>query len=236
MTVNNSTIIIIIIVAFVFFLIYTQNKQPKLNLNQPCQNCHKPDQIYQEPFRSSQHTPRQQYPPINIAIDNDNDPYSDPIKKQDLHTMQDPLTYPQLRLPRDILERYNKYYEENGQNPPINMFTQPMFDNPIINGYLVKFSEEHDPIDNTVPTAIPLFRVKSAKNSNRFFYYIIDQRYLSKIELKIPLDRIKVNNIRHNNADFHGLPELYDGDIIENIPIFPNAKFRVNIYKTYHFP
>lgn len=172
----------------------------------------------------------------NIVVDNDNDPFSDPIKKQDLYTMYDPLTYPQLRLPRDVLEKYNEFYDKNGVYPPFNQSTQSLFDNPVLNGVLIKQVDENEPFQDNVPSSVPLFRVKSAKNSNRYFYYIIDQRYLSKIEPKIPLDHIKVNNIRYSNADFYGIPELFDGDIIENIPIYPGSKFKVTLYKTFHFP
>src|SRR5579872_4781326 len=43
----------------------------------------------------------------NIVMDRQEDPFSDAIKRQDLYTMYDPLTYPQLRLPREVLDRYN---------------------------------------------------------------------------------------------------------------------------------
>ncbi len=56
------------------------------------------------------------------------------------------------------------------------------------------------------------------------------------ISHKILLEHIRLNDIRYNHADSYGLPEIYDGDIIENISIYPNAKFRVTLYKTYHFP
>ena len=172
----------------------------------------------------------------NVMIDNDADPYSDPIKKQDLYGMYDPLTYPQLRLPRAVLEKYNEYNEKNGSYPPFGQGTQPLFDNPILNGILIKQVDENEPFYDNVPSSVPLFKVKSSKNTNRFFYYILDQRYLSKLELKIPLDHIKINGVRYNNADFYGLPELYDGDCIENIPIYPDSKFKVTLYKTYPFP
>lgn len=171
-----------------------------------------------------------------IMIENENDPYADPIKKQDAYAMQDFLTYPQMRLPREVLDKYNEYYERTGSYPPFNQSTQPLFDNPMLNGYLTKQVNEDEPFNDNIPGIIPLFRVKSSKNTNRFFYYIVDQRYNSKLELKIPLDNIRLNGIRHQNADFYGVPEIYDGDILENIPSYPGAKFRVTLYKTYHFP
>lgn len=171
-----------------------------------------------------------------IVIDNETDMYADPIKRQDAYAMNDPLTYPQMRLSREVLDKYNEYYDKNGSYPPFNQSTQPMFDNPILNGILIKQVDDDEPFTDNIPATIPLFRVKSAKNTNRFFYYIIDQRYNSKIELKIPMDNVKLNGIRHPNADFYGLPEIYDGDIVENVPSYPGAKFRVMLYKTYHFP
>ena len=233
---NTLTIIfILVVIAFAFYLVYSQSKQPKYPYPIPNCKCNKSDTRTVQPF--VQPFVQQPTPQItNVTIDNDNDPYSDPIKKQDLYSMYDPLTYPQLRLPREVLEKYQDYYEKNGSYPPFGHATQPLFDNPIINGYLVKQVDENEPFNDNVPSAIPLFRVKSAKNTNRFFYYIIDQRYQSKIELKIPLDHVKINGIRYNNADFYGLPELYDGDLVESIPIYPSSKFKVNIYKMYHFP
>lgn len=248
MTFNNSTIIIIIVVAFAFFLVWSQNNQQKYTpptptpqmaqfkprINQPQEPAHCPKcEIYRQQLSESQ----KMHPQItNVVIDQEGDQYSDPIKKQDLYSMYDPLTYPQMRLPREVLDKYNDYYQKNGNYPPFNQATQPLFDNPILNGILIKQVDENEPFGDNVPNSIPLFRVKSAKNTNRFFYYIVDQRYLSKIELKIPLDHVKVNGVRYNNADFYGIPELYDGDIIENIPTYPNNKFRISLYKQYHFP
>ena len=244
--VPSSTIIIIIVIAFAFYLIYSQNNQPKYiqpaaqisqfapQLGQqatPCQKC----EHYKYMLATTATQPTQ--PQLtHVTIDNDSDPYSDPIKKQDAYSMYDPLTYPQLRLPREVLDKYNEYHERTGSYPPFGQATQPLFDNPVLNGVLIKQVDENEPFNDNVPSAIPLFKVKSAKNTNRYFYYVLDQRYNSKIELKIPLDHVKVNGVRTNNADFYGLPELYDGDVIENIQIHPGAKFRVQLYKTYHFP
>lgn len=172
----------------------------------------------------------------SIVIENDPDPYSDPIKKQDLYTMYDHLTYPQMRLPREILDKYREYYQQHGVYPAFNQSTKPLFDNAILNGYLVKVVDENEPFTDNVPSAIPLFRQKSEKNTNRFFYYIIDQRYQSRLELKIPLDNVKINGVRYENSDYYGLPELYEGDIINNISIYPSSKFKVMLYRQHHFP
>ena len=256
MSFNNSAIIIIIVVAFAFYLVYSQNQQKTIQAPQispfkpqiiqtqcpPCQNCDKLRQQYNQQLTSQisqlqSHTHGRLSPQVtNVTIDPNADPYSDPIKKQDMYGMMDPLTYPQLRLPREVLDKYNEYYEKNGSYPPFNQSTQPLFDNPVLNGVLIKQVDENEPFNDNVPSSVPLFRVKSAKNTNRYFYYIIDQRYLSKLELKIPLDHIKINGVRYNNADFYGLPEIYDGDLIENISIYPGAKFRITLYKTFHFP
>lgn len=256
----NSTIIILIVVAFAFYLIYSQNNQQKNSYpqitadlkNQLAHSCPKCDQrqqqaltdIVQQPSQHPQYPP--QYPPqrqpaqqpqvTNVVIDANADPYSDAVKKQDEYSMFDPLTYPQLRLPREVLDKYNEYYERNGTYPAFGQSTQPLFDNPILNGVLIKQVDENEPFSDNIPSSVPLFRVKSSKNVNRFFYYVIDQRYLSKIELKIPLDCVKVNGITYNNASFYGIGELFDGDIIENIPIYPSAKFKIMLYKTYSFP
>lgn len=262
MALNNTAIIVIVIVIIVIILLlymhksnnnipiisqlgYPNNKQNtnKLYLhsdhNEPF--CHKCE-YYKKQLNqltssvSGQTELSVKNPPVtSIIVENDDDPYSDPIKKQDLYGIYDPLTYPQLRLPRDILEKYNEYQSKTGTYPPFSEQTKPMFDNPILNGILIKHTDRNDPFDDNIPKTFPLMRVKSAKNTNRFFYYIIDQN-ASKIELKIPLDHIKINGTRYNNADFYGLPEIYDGDIIEGIPIYPQAKFKVLLYKTHHFP
>jgi hypothetical protein len=180
------------------------------------------------------------YPPQNIVITKDEDPYSDHIKKQDLYYMMDPLTYPQQRLPRHVLEQYIKYYNENGKYPPFGFATQPyLFDNPVSVGYLMLMPDEmsgNTDYDPRIPTSMPLFMIKSSKNNNRFFYYIIDQRPFNQINAKIPLDMVKVNGIKYNKADFYGIPELFDDDVVEDITIFPGKKFVAKIYKTYFFP
>lgn len=241
MQLNNSIIIVVIIIAFAFYLIYTQNSQSKY-LQMPLQTsqfkpatCSKCEE-YKHLLSQRQHQMGSNTGPSTVVVEHESDPYSDAIKKQDLYGMYDALTYPQLRLPREVLEKYNEYHEKNGSYPPFGQATQPMFDNPILNGILIKQVDENEPFSDSIPSSVPLFRVKSAKNTNRFFYYILDQRYLSRLELKIPLDHIKINSVRHSGADFYGLPELYDGDIIEDIPIYPGAKFKIVLYKTYHFP
>lgn len=259
---NNSAIIIIIVVAFAFYLVYSQNKDSKHIVSSyptttairqenyqslPCSKCEKFELLSKAPKSEignswmggkqlSERMPVAQPTVTNVVIDNDNDPYSDAIKKQDMYSMLDPLTYPQLRLPREVLEKYNEYYEKNGVHPPFNQATQPLFDNPILVGVLIKQVDENEPFSDNIPSSVPLFRVKSAKNTNRYFYYILDQQYFSKVEPKIPLYSVKINGVRHNNAEITGLPEIMHDDIIEHIPIYPRAKFKVLIYTTYHFP
>lgn len=247
MSVSN-TIIIGIVIAVALYLIYNQSIQPKYQTVPFCAQCERFKQLNTGSVVAPVPAPPAPLPPAplipappaaltNITIDYDTDPYSDPIKKQDLYGMYDPLTYPQLRLPREVLQKYNEYYQKTGSNPPFNQSTQPyLFDNPILNGLLIKQTDDNEPFSDNVPSSIPLFKVKSSKNPNRFFYYILDQRYYSKVELKIPLDHVKVNGLRYNNADFYGLNELFDGDLIEDIVIYPGAKFKVLLYKTYTFP
>ena len=238
MTLTGSGIIILLVIAFAAYLIYNQQSSSfyQMPQKQSCPPCHR-EHISDRPQPPQQMPPIQMNPPqVNISMDNQ-DPYSDAIKRQDLYTMYDPLTYPQMRLPREVLERYNEFYQKNGAYPPFNAATQPfLFDNPILNGYLTKIVEEGEAFDQNAPTSVPLFRVKSVKNANRYFYFILDQRYLSKVELKIPLDNIKINGQRYTNADYYGVPEIFDGDVIENINIFPGAKYKVTLYKTYNFP
>lgn len=229
----QNSFIIFIVIGFAAYLLYS-NKNAPCTVTTPAVHNRPPERTV-DPRDMRQ----QPYPPqiTTVNIEQDPDPYSDPIKKQDLYTMYDPLTYPQLRLPRDVLDKYNEYYDKNGVYPNFNQATQPgLFDNPILNGILIKQVDSHDPFTDNIPSTVPLFRVKSARNANRYFYYILDQRFFSKVELKIPLDYIKINGAKYNNADFYGLPELFDGDCIENISIYPGAKYNVTLYKTYHFP
>jgi hypothetical protein len=176
-------------------------------------------------------------PPVNnINIGDGQDKFTDPVQRQDLFHMYDPLTYPQLRLPRDVLEQYMRYYEKNGAYPPFNLATQPyLYDNPLLVGYLLRIDEGKEKEIYDVPS-IPLFQIRSVKNNNRYFYYILDQRFYGKLELKIPLDHITVNGIRYNDAGDYGIPELFNGDILEHVPIYPQWKFKVQLYKTYFFP
>lgn len=255
----NSAIIIIIVILFALYLIYSQNNSKNIQIsgfkpqigqgnasncpNCVCEKCEYEKKYgvvnkFENPVIVAPTQPPQPVQPIqtNVVIENDTDPYSDPIKKQDMYSMHDYLTYPQARLPREVLEKYNEYHAKHGTYPPFNQATRPMFDNPILNGVLIRVVDENEPFVDSTPQTVPLFRVKSAKNTNRFFYYIIDQRNNSRLELKIPLENIKINNIRFNNSEFHGLPEIFDGDIIEHILIFPGAKFKVYVYKTHHFP
>jgi len=255
MTFPISAIFIIAVLGFSTYLIYSQNQATVVSSqvvntvpSKECPNCAKKVEVFDPQMQPFQPQPLQmqpfqmppvQLPPVlnNVTVQQKDDRYADSIKKQDKYMMYDPLTYPQLRLPREVLDRYNEYYEKTGVYPPFNQATQPqLFDNPILNGFLVKLGEDNEPYNENIPSAVPLIRVKSVKNANRYFYYIVDQRYLSKLELKIPLDHVKVNGVRYTNSDFYGIPELFDGDIITDIPIYPEAKFKVSLYKTYHFP
>lgn len=238
---TSNIIIIILVVLFALYLIYSQKRHPLPQIQyieKPCESCNLP-----YPNQISPTNQQMARPEIKNNIEDyktiasPKPTFADNIKRQDMYMMNDPLTYPQLRLPREVLKKYEDYHEKHGSYPPFNQSTRSdMFDTPILTGILIKQVDENDPFTDNIPNSVPIFKVKSVKNINRFFYYIIDQRYLSKIEPKIPLDHIKVNGIRFNNADFYGIPELYDGDIIENIPIYPNSKFKVVLYKTYHFP
>lgn len=175
---------------------------------------------------------------INVNVNNDDiDPYADAIKRQDIYSIYDPLTYPQGRLPRDVLMQYNEYFRKRGDYPPFNEVTQPLlFDNATMVGVLIKKVCENEPFDDNVPSAVPLFKVKSMRNSNRFFYYIIYQGGVSRLEPKIPLDNVRVNGVCYRDAKDNGLPELYDGDVLEDVSVFPYTKFCVNLYRVYTFP
>lgn len=223
-----TVIIVVAAVAVIGFLFYSQNQnKPVLdrieNMSASCPSC------------SLKHVPAADGN-MNINIDTHADPYADPIKRQDLYSMNDPLTYPQLRLPREVLEKYQEYYDRTGEWPNFYQHHKPMFDNPILNGYLIKQADSNDPFADTSPVTVPIFRVKSMKNTNRFYYYIIDQRNQTDLKLKIPLENVKVNGKKYSNGEFYGLPELYDGDIIEDIPIYPNSKFMLMLYKNHSYP
>jgi hypothetical protein len=178
--------------------------------------------------------PRPQITQINIEGP-DSDPYSDPIKKQDLYTMYDPLTYPQARLPREILEKYDEYYKKHGVYPNFGEHSKPLFDNATQCGVLVQHSDDEDIYNNSI-ASIPLFRLKNVKNNDRYYYYILDQRAAGKLEPKIPLDELKINDRSWKDGKVRGLPEITDGDIIKGIPIHPSQKFKAVIYAMQHFP
>ncbi len=226
---NTGTVIIVVtIVGAILFLIWREdNINSKRKITQPI----RPSQPMMQPSCAPCKAQEQK-----IVIDQNQDPYSDSIKRQDMYHMYDPLTYPQLRLPRDVLQKYGEYYKQHGVYPPFNYATQPeLFDNPIMVGYLQKdLAVVTNDIDS--PVTVPLFRVKSSKNANRFFYYIMDQRFPTKIDVKIPLNNVLVNGTRYTNSDYYGLPELFDDDTVEQIAIYPTTKYIVRLYKSYFFP
>lgn len=232
MTISVTAVIIIVAaLAIIGYLLYSQTQNNGIKL--------KDYEKFQNAGNNNNPTQRLSEPGIghmNIAIDTNNDPYSDAIKKQDLYGMMDPLTYPQMRLSREVLEKYQQYYEEHGEYPNFAQFHKPMFDNPIHNGHLIKLTDPDDPFTDNVPMTVPLFRVKSMKNTNRFYYYIIDSRNNSKIDTKIPLEAVTVNGRKYTNGEFYGLPELYDDDVIENVIVFPGTKFKVFLYKNFSYP
>lgn len=252
---NTSIIIAVIVIGLVLYLIYSHNNTPKKWLSQlakerkpdRCVDCDRHRKRQQEQYSDRDYTESSHIPERHATrVDNkpffskygayDGDGYSDPIKRMDKSAMYDPLSYPQLRLPREVLEKYEEYYKENGSYPPFYESTRPLFDTPILNGILIKEVDDNEPFGDNIPSTIPLFKIKSAKNVNRFYYYVLDQRHHSKLELKIPLDNVKINGVRYTNTDFYGLPEIYDNDIIENISVFPGTRFKVFLYKTHHFP
>lgn len=253
----SSAIIIVIIVAVIAYLIYSQNNE-KISFNNFKQigsknnsesnnasvsghtsTCTKCD-VNEKKMNDLIESLKQSHvnPETKIFIDNASDPYSDAIKKQDAYSMNDVLTYPQMRLSREVLEKYNEYFDKHGSYPAFGQSTQPLFDNPVLNGYLVRYQDESDPFaqSSTIPNTMPLFRVPSAKHKNRFYYYTVEQRYPNQLQLKITLDNIRVNGKRYDVSGYDGLPELSDGDIISDILPYPGAKFIVKLYKIYHFP
>jgi hypothetical protein len=207
--------------------------------------------------------------PININVaTGDEDPFADSIKRTDLYTIYDPLTFPQQRMSREVLDMYKAYYEKNGSYPPFNLATQGyLFDNPIQVGYLVRTDNNrgNDDFDGSpnrrgrsgspdcdgergtcrndnnvvfqeAPYTIPLFRVKSAKNTNRYYYYTIDQKYFGKFQTKIPFVKVVLNGKFYNNADEYGIDEVFDHDTMEIKNIYPGIIYRATIYRQNHFP
>lgn len=242
MAFTTSIVIISLVIIAVGYLIYSNNNQrypfnysPMPFYRQQCPPCNC-DVI--SPVSGLYPNSSDKVKPVTVVVEKrEGEQYNDPIKQHDIDNMMDPLTYPQLRLSREVIQKYDEYKAKNGFYPPFNLATNGNpFDNPILTGVLIKVSDENEPFADNIPSSVPLFKIKSAKNNNRFFYYIIDQRYLSKIEIKIPLDHIRINGVQYNNTDFYGIPELFDGDIIEHISIFMHTKFKVMLYKTYHFP
>lgn len=240
MSLITSIVIITAVLIAVGYLIYSNNTNQRQSLGHP--SLYLPARQQRPPCNYDYSAVTGDNlvsvkPPNTVIIEKDGSQYNDTIKQQDLNSMMDPLAYPQLRLPREVLQKYEDYQARTGVYPPFNLATNGNpFDNPVLTGVLIKVADENEPFADNIPSAVPLFKIKSAKNNNRFFYYVIDQRYLSKIEIKVPLDHIRVNGSQYKNTDFYGIPELYDGDIIEHIPIFMNTKFKVMLYKTYHFP
>lgn len=202
--------------------------------------------------------------PINVNVSTDDDPYADYIKKTDLYTMYDPLTYPQMRMDRHVLDLYKQYYEKNGTYPPFNLASRGyLFDNPILVGYLRRVGDggqggcgtglcnfdghrgrERGPngpndeglVNLEAPYTMPIFMVKSAKNNNRYFYYTIDQKYYGNFQTKIPFENVILNGQHYRNAEEYGIPEIFNHDTLEINNIYPGVPYRATIYKQNHFP
>lgn len=265
MKLSNANIMIIVVVIFAFYLIYSQNNQPKYLAPAPIHNMAHFDpaltvnndearnknndyRVHKKSLYATSTPSTPPCPPPAAAApvaapvaepqaEERADPYSDPIKRQDLYGMSDPLTFPQMRLSREILEKYQKYQQEHGNRAPFGIMTRPMFDNPQLNGFLMRQQDENEPFpDANIPPFLPLFRMKSVKSSNRFFYYVIDPRFSGKIEYKFSLNNVKVNGVRQYGAESYGLAELFEEDIVENVVPYTGAKFKVTLYPTHHFP
>jgi len=224
----------------------------------------------QQPMMSPMMPGQDMTQPININVaTGEDDPFADSIKKTDLYTIYDPLTFPQQRMSREVLDMYKAYYEKNGVYPPFNLATRGyLFDNPIQVGYLVRTDHGRDQDgfdgspdrrgrsgereadcdgergcrrDNNVvfqeaPYNMPLFRVKSAKNNNRYYYYTIEQKYFGKFQTKIPFVKVVLNGKYYNNADEYGIDEVFDHDTMEIKNIYPGIIYRATIYRQNHFP
>lgn len=222
--INSNLVIIVIVICFALYLVYNQRNETLKN-----------NVMYYQQMDRIQQVPEKKEPvakevsPFELS-----NPFADTLKDYDYYAISDPLTYPQMRLPRDVLERYNEYYQKTGSYPPFGLNTKPyLADTPILNGLLQKMDSPLEPFNQDVPKTIPLFRQMSIKNNNRYYYYILDQTHFSKLELKIPFDNVVVNGKKFLNANYYGIPELFDEDVIEGIPMYKDAKFKVVLYKTY---
>src|ERR1700747_2467223 len=192
---ENSTVVVIAIIIISIILIWVSQGSPNIKYVQQqssCPPCAKP-QVQYVPVPTQQG-------PINVNLNNE-DPFSDAIKRQDEYMLNDPLSYPNKRLDRATLQAYQDYYNKNGVNPPFNYHTQPwLLDNPIVIGYLSKMDQSPYEMDD-VPASIPLMMLKSPKSNIRFFYYIVDQRHRGDIPVKVPFDDVTINGTRYRNAD-----------------------------------
>jgi hypothetical protein len=252
MTVNGNIIIISIVVIIVIGLVWYQINQQKHGVALP--GLRKEDKIQKHHYHDTDtdcphcSASRQYVADLEARVQNlqsygagdqMSDRFtgpSDPIKSQDLKEMQDPLSFPQLRLPREVLEKYQEYYEQTGSYPPFGVATRPLFETPLVNGFLIRLTDPDEAFVPDAPSTIYLYRQKSAKNNNRFFYYVIDNRQHNQTGVKIPLEDTKINGVIQKNSAQYGLPEIYHGDIIERIPGFEGVKFKVHLYRTNHFP
>jgi len=247
MSVNGNIIVIAIVIIIVLGLVWYQLDQQKKGV--PLPQAERRDHIHQrhgDDTECAQCSASKQYVSDLEArvqalqsyamADRNQDAPLDPIKRHDLQDMSDPLSYPQLRLPREVLEKYQEYYEQTGSHPPFGDPSRPLFETPVVNGFLIRMTDPDEAFVPDAPSTIYLYRQKSAKNNNRFFYYVIDNRQHNHTGVKIPLDDTKINGVLQKNSGQYGLPEIYHGDIIERIPGFEGVKFKVHLYRTNHFP
>lgn len=223
--ITSNLVIMLIVICFALYLVYNQKNESS--------NMHLYKHMEKISMLENKLKEQEKMPELRTQYDGPR-PYVDPIKDDDYARLIDPLTYPQMRLSRDVLDRYNEYYEKTGTYPPFGLNTKPYLqDTPILNGLLQKIDSPMEPFNQDVPKTIPLFRQTSQKNNNRYYYYILDQTHFSRVELKIPFDVITVNGKKYLNANYYGIPELFDEDIVEGISMYRDAKFKVILYKTY---
>lgn len=240
---QGSIIIILVVVGVIILLVYSQTKND--DGSKSCPPC--PKQSCPKYGRDPNYI-QVAAPPINVTVNPNLDPMGDPIKMQDDQFVRDNLIYPMKRPNREVLEQIARYMGESGYAyptagyptgkptgyPPWHNLTQPGFiDNPKMVGYLTKM--DLTPYEDT-QQSIPLFEMKSPRNANRYFYYIVDQKNRGDIGVKVVFENITVNGRSTRNADENGIDEIQNGDIIEGVQIYPGVKFKANIYRSSIFP
>lgn len=204
MILNSSIIIIVVVALFAFYLIYSQNARMKNN-----NSCNCP---------ITNHSPNLMDPTLSMASNDSSYPLS---------TIEPVIGNENLLNYRTYSSHVSATNNTN-QSPylPVQTTSNHLPDL-ILHGVLI--TQNNTP-NETVSHTLPLFKTKLPDQNNSHTYYVIDKENSAT---HVILNHLKINNVPYDSQIDRHLPVIRNNDMIEDIPDYPNTKFKVMLYKTY---